>query len=226
MRGDVARYRAVAIRVEQPFRRREIDACCPLSAATSFPRWGDDPYCRSRTSLQTGVQTGRRDRRAVGAGPLRRVEMCGAEHQQTGHPERIATRVTSQASDCPHELRRTIRRAGTLFERVKHHAGGFIVSRDFEELPITYPAERDPIAEVERTGILFVDELALQAVSRKDQQLRVDRNLEGVERRLQESAPALVCELDASPCSFLFTSTTGLFNGAVEYLIAGFSKSP
>ena len=72
------------------------------------------------------------------------------------------------------------------------------MSGDFDEFAITHPAERDAIVEVERTGILFVDQLALQAVPRKDQQLRVDRNLECVERRLQESAAAFVGELDGS----------------------------
>ena len=84
------------------------------------------------------------------AGALRRVEMCRAEHQQTGHAERIARRVTSQASEGPHELRRPVRRAGTLFERVKHHAGGLVMSGDFDEFAITHPAERDAIVEVER----------------------------------------------------------------------------
>ena len=117
------------------------------------------------------------------AGPLRRVEVCRTEHQQTGHAERIATRVTSQASEGPRELWRPVRRAGALLERVKHDARGFVMSGDFDELAITHPAERDAIAEVERARILIVDQLALKAVLRIHQQLRVTRNLECFERR-------------------------------------------
>ena len=52
-----------------------------------------------------------------------------------------------------------------------------------EELAITHPAERDAIAEVESARILLVDQLALKAVLRIHQQLRVTRNLECFERR-------------------------------------------
>ena len=145
-----------------------------------------------------------------------------------GTPSVSPGRVASQASEGPRELRRPVRRAGTLLEGIKHDAGGLVMSGDFDKLAITHPAERSAIVEVERARILFVDQLALQAVPREHQQLRVDRNLECVERRLQEPAAAFVRELEATSLNIAscWTSATGLFSGAVPYAIAGSSDDP
>ena len=69
------------------------------------------------------------------------------------------------------------------------------MSSDFDELTVPYPAERDTIVEEERAGVLLVDQAALQAVAREDQQLRINRNLQRIERRPQEPAAAFEREL-------------------------------
>ena len=102
---------------------------------------------------------------------LRLIRACRAEHQQAGHAERIARHVTPQALEGPLELRRAGRRIGTLFERVKHDAGGLVVSGHFDDVTAAHPAERDAIVEEQRAGILFVDPPSLQAGAREDQQL-------------------------------------------------------
>jgi hypothetical protein len=124
-------------------------------------------------------------------GELRRLRARRAEHQQARHAERIDGHVTTQADEGALELRRTGRRVGALIEGVEHDAGGLVVRRDFDDVAVAHPAERDAVVEKQRSWILFADPLALQAGAREDEQLRIRRNLQRVKRRPKKSAAPL-----------------------------------
>ena len=96
--------------------------------------------------------------------------------------------MTAQADEGALELRRTGRRVGALVEGVEHDAGGLVVCCDFDNVAVAHPAERDAVVEKQRSRILFADPLALQAGAREDEQLRIHRNLQRVERGPKESA--------------------------------------
>ena len=89
--------------------------------------------------------------------------------------------MAPQADEGAFELRRT-RDIGPLVERVKHDAGGFVVRRDLEDVAPAHPSERNAIVEEHGARVLFTDLLSLQAGPREDQQLRIDRDLQRLQR--------------------------------------------
>src|SRR5205823_2835939 len=100
--------------------------------------------------------------------------------------------VTAKTFEGPHELRSGV---GPLLKLVEHHAGRRIVRGDFDHVAAADPAERDAVVEKQRARILLADPPSLQARPREDEQLRVHRKPQRVERRLQESAAAVEREL-------------------------------
>src|SRR5215467_3133442 len=103
--------------------------------------------------------------------------------------------MTAQTDEGPFELYGITRSPSVLIERVEHDAGGFVVRGDLDHVAIAHPSERHAVVEEDRPRILFADSFPLQAGARQDLQLRVHRNLQGLERRAQESAAPFEREL-------------------------------
>src|SRR2546428_44493 len=77
---------------------------------------------------------------------------------------------------------------GLLVQRVEDDALAGVVCGDLENLARADVPEDDAVVEEEGARIVRIDQPGLQARRREDEHLRVDRNLEGLERRLQVSA--------------------------------------
>src|SRR5215208_924705 len=80
-----------------------------------------------------------------------------------------------------------------LLQVIKDDALTGIKGRGLEHLAATNPAQRRRVAEIDRAGIAYVDQLALEARLREHQPLRFHRQLERGERAAEISA---VCGIE------------------------------
>src|SRR6185436_2266227 len=78
-----------------------------------------------------------------------------------------------------------------LVEREEHHSLFRVVSGHLEHVAATDPPHSDAIVEEERARILLVDLPPLETRAREHEQLRIDREFQRVERRLQIAALAV-----------------------------------
>src|SRR5262249_38746645 len=86
---------------------------------------------------------------------------------------------------------------------VEHDTVGLVVSSDLEDVAPAHPAECHAIVEEQSARILLADSTPLQAAARKDEQLRIDWELQRLKRRLQVPAAAVERELDRPILEFL-----------------------
>src|SRR4030095_11083554 len=74
------------------------------------------------------------------------------------------------------------------------HGASFYVLCAVEEISPAHPAKRDAVIEKNRPRILLADLFALQTRAREHKQLRIDWDLERLNRRSQITGAALECE--------------------------------
>jgi hypothetical protein len=75
-----------------------------------------------------------------------------------------------------------------LLERIENDPGLLVVCGNFEQLGVTHPREHDLVIEEQRPRIGGVHQPSLKACVGEDEELRIDRKLQRVDRRLQVSA--------------------------------------
>src|SRR5215510_645009 len=179
---DVARGRAVAIEIEEPLDRHELatrtrpEGGGLISHVLQRPgAAGHEPAAEAPAQRVVLIDGTRH------AGGLGLIGACRAEHQKPGHAERVTGAMTAQTLEGALELRGSASRVLTLIEGVEHDARRRVVRRNLEDRRVAHPPDRDAIVEVDRTGTLLVDKLALQAGTREDQQLRINWNLQCIE---------------------------------------------
>ena len=153
-----------------------------------------------------------------------------AEHQQTRHAQRVGIQMTAEARGDALKLRRG---GGLLLQRVEDDARGGVLRGHFENFTVADIAEHDAVVEEERARIARIDQPGLQTGRREHEHLRFDRDVEGLERRLQISAAAVERETDRPVLQFLVDGNDriverrrSVFDGRCPRSIRGTSRRP
>ena len=115
--------------------------------------------------------------------------------------------MTAQARDDAPKLRGV---GGLLIQRVEDDALGGVLRGDFENFTLADIPEDDAVVEKERPGIVRSDQPGLQTGRREHEHLRFDRNVQGLERRLQVAAAAVEREPDRAIPQFLVDGNDGI----------------
>ena len=115
---------------------------------------------------------------------------------------------------------------GLLLQRVEDDALGGVLRGHFENLAVADVPEHDAVVEEERAWIVRIDQPRLQTGRREHEHLRVDRDVEGLERRLQISAAAVERETNGAVLEFLVDGNDRIVERRGPYLMAASSVDP